>query len=200
MGHPLSQPLRNAGFVPRAGSIACAALLAGCSVLGIGNKPMVVMPRAPVMPEMPPPAMMPAMPETTPPEMPEMASVTPPIPKPLPKPPAPSRRPTPPRPPEVAPPPPPALPPPVAVNSLIGSDFAGVRQIFRPPDTVQNSNLSIVWIYSQPGCTLQLFFYPDIATTMFRLLRYDFRNAAGEVLMSGDPCMQAMLANRGAAK
>jgi len=83
---------------------------------------------------------------------------------------------------------------------LIGSDFMAVRQIFRSPDTIQNSNLSVVWIYSPPGCTLQLFFYPDIATTTFRLLKYDFRNAAGEILMSGDPCMQQMLANRGALK
>jgi hypothetical protein len=131
---------------------------------------------------------------------PEVASmVPPPIPRMAPRPPGPPRRPVPVTPPS----PPPRVPetlPPVAVNTLIGSDFTAVRQIFRSPDTIQNSNLSVVWIYSPPGCTLQLFFYPDISTTMFRLLKYDFRNAAGEILMSGDPCMQQMLASRGAPK
>jgi hypothetical protein len=69
-----------------------------------------------------------------------------------------------------------------------------ILNVFRSPDTVQNNNLSVVWIYSPPGCTLQLYFYPDITTTTFHLLKYDLRNAAGETLMSADPCLQRILA------
>jgi hypothetical protein len=181
----------------QASVIGVSALLAGCSALGLGPSKMEM----PMMePEVIAPAPVAEAPMAMPPmmeEMPEVASmVPPPIPKMAPRPPprrVPPPAPPPPRVPEI-------LPPPVAVNTLIGSDFMAVRQIFRSPDTIQNSNLSVVWIYSPPGCTLQLFFYPDIATTTFRLLKYDLRNAAGEILMSGDPCMQQMLANRGAPK
>ena len=82
----------------------------------------------------------------------------------------------------------------VMMASLIGSDFNTILNVFRSPDTVQNTNLSVVWIYSPPGCKLQLYFYPDIATTTFHLLKYDFRNSAGEILMSGDPCMENIIA------
>ena len=120
---------------------------------------------------------------------PEMASVQPP-PRPQPmRPPAPMRR----------PPPPP--PPPVNVGTLIGSDFTAVLRVLRSPDTVQTSNLSVVWIYSPPGCTLQLFFYPDIATTTFHLLKFDLRSTAGAALMTTDPCLQRIgtTGNAGAA-
>jgi hypothetical protein len=186
--------------------IGVSALLAGCSALGLGSSVKMEMPAqpqasapAPVAEE--PVMTMPPVTEEEAPPPDQMASMTPPPPIPRPRPPIP-RRVTPPMPPAPAAPPhvPEALPPSIAVNMLIGSDFMAIRQVFRSPDTIQNSNLSVVWIYSPPGCTLQLFFYPDIATTTFRLLKYDFRSASGEILMSGDPCMQQMLANRGAPK
>lgn len=191
--------LRGAVRARQAGVIGVSALLAGCSALGLGPSAKMAMPMvepeasapAPVIQE--PMIPMPPMEEAPNPQVASMMP-TPPIPKPSPRPPAPPRRPP------VPPPPAEMPPPPVAVNTLIGSDFMAIRQVFRSPDTIQNSNLSVVWIYSPPGCTLQLFFYPDIATTTFRLLKYDFRNASGEILMSGDPCMQQMLANRGAPK
>jgi len=195
-----TQTIRGTMRTTQVTVIGASALLAGCSALGLAPKmEMPVQPEvsapAPVVQE--PMLPMPLITQEAP--NPEVASmVPPPIPRMAPRPPAPPRRPPP-----VTPPPPrvpESLPPPPAVNTLIGSDFTAVRQIFRSPDTIQNSNLSVVWIYSPPGCTLQLFFYPDISTTMFRLLKYDFRNAAGEILMSGDPCMQQMLASRGGPK
>jgi hypothetical protein len=196
-----SQTIRGTMHIRQAGAIGVSALLASCSALGLGPSAKMAMPVKPevsapaAQAEEPMVAMPPMMEE---PPNPEVASMAPPpIPRMAPRPP-------PRRPPPAAPPAPPrvpeTLPPPVAVNMLIGSDFTAVRQIFRSPDTIQNSNLSVVWIYSPPGCTLQLFFYPDISTTTFRLLKYDFRSAAGEVLMSGDPCMQQMLTIRGAPK
>ena len=89
----------------------------------------------------------------------------------------------------------------VAINDLIGSDFTSILHVFRYPDAVQNNAPSVVWIYSPPGCTLQLYFYPDIQTTRFHLLKYDLKNAAGEMLGAGDECMRLILAprSRGAA-
>ena len=66
----------------------------------------------------------------------------------------------------------------VAPADLVGLDFSSVLQLLRKPDTVQSSALSIVWTYSEPSCTLQLFFYPDIQTKIFRLLKHDLKSAA----------------------
>ncbi len=66
----------------------------------------------------------------------------------------------------------------VAPADLVGLDFSSVLQVLRKPDTVQSSALSIVWTYSEPTCTLQLFFYPDIQTKIFRLLKHDLKSAA----------------------
>lgn len=76
-----------------------------------------------------------------------------------------------------------------------------ILHVLRSPDSVNNDNLSVVWTYAPPGCTLRLFFYPDIKTTVFHLLKYDFRDSAGDMLMPGDACMDSMLAAgfRGAA-
>jgi hypothetical protein len=77
----------------------------------------------------------------------------------------------------------------VAPADLIGFDFSSVLQVLRRPDTVQSNALSIVWTYSEPGCTLQLFFYPDIQTKIFRLLKHDLKGAA-----EGNACMRDMMA------
>ena len=66
----------------------------------------------------------------------------------------------------------------VAPADLVGLDFSSVLQVLRKPDTVQSSALSIVWTYSEPSCTLQLFFYPDIQTKIFRLLKHDLKSGA----------------------
>jgi len=114
----------------------------------------------------------------------------------MPKPLLPPKKPPVPRAKEQSPP-----PPNIAINDLIGSDFTSILQVFRSPDSVQSNALSVVWTYSPPGCTLQLFFYPDIQTAKFHLLKYDLKNTAGEMLGIGDPCMQGVLTlrSRGAA-
>jgi hypothetical protein len=82
------------------------------------------------------------------------------------------------------------------MSDLIGADFESVLHVFRRPDTVQNNALSVVWVYSPPGCTLQLFFYPDIQTSTFHLLKYDLKNTAGEIPAAGNDCMQNILVPR----
>jgi hypothetical protein len=129
---------------------------------------------------------------------PEVASVEPPrLPRVLPKPMAPpARRPPAPRasPAPKEPLPAPAPMPNVAMSDLIGADFDSVLRVFRRPDNVQNNALSVVWVYSPPACTLQLFFYPDIQTSIFHLLKYDWKNAAAE--NSENECMQNILVPR----
>jgi hypothetical protein len=82
------------------------------------------------------------------------------------------------------------------MNTLIGSDFAAILNVFRSPDTVQKNALYVVWVYSPPGCTLQLYFYPDIRTTQFHLLKYDLKSTAHETATAGPECMQGILVSR----
>jgi hypothetical protein len=68
-----------------------------------------------------------------------------------------------------------------------------VLQVLRKPDTVQTSSLSIVWTYSEPNCTLQLFFYPDIQTKIFHLLKHDLKSAA-DGAAERNACMRDIMA------
>ena len=79
---------------------------------------------------------------------------------------------------------------PVLPGELVGSDFSTVRDTLREPDYVQSSALTVVWTYADPGCTLRLFFYPDIRTTRFHVLKYDLRSDMGDKLSDGSACMQ----------
>jgi hypothetical protein len=99
----------------------------------------------------------------------------------------------------VKPPAPPAKdtppePDPVPPSELVGFDFPAVLQVLKRPDTVQNSALSIVWTYSQSECTLQLFFYPDIQTRIFHLLKYDLKDGTGEKPNDSSACMRRIMA------
>jgi hypothetical protein len=89
----------------------------------------------------------------------------------------------------------PAPPEPEAVlpSELVGFDFSAVLKLLKKPDTVQNSALSVVWTYSQPDCTLQLYFYPDIQTRVFHLLKYDLKDGTGEKPNDSSVCMRHMM-------
>lgn len=78
----------------------------------------------------------------------------------------------------------------VVPSELVGFDFPAVLQVLRRPDSVQNSALSIVWTYSQSDCMLQLFFYPDIQTKIFHLLKYDLKDGTGEKPSDSNSCMR----------
>jgi hypothetical protein len=81
----------------------------------------------------------------------------------------------------------------VAPGELVGSDFTSVLEVLRDPDAVQESALTVVWTYSETDCTVLLYFYPDIQTTTFHLLKYDIRSAAGERLDDSKVCMKHLV-------
>ena len=94
---------------------------------------------------------------------------------------------------------PPALTPqvqPIAPATLVGFSFDSVLEVLRMPDTVEKNALSVVWTYAEADCTLQLYFYPDIQTTIFHVLKYDLKSAKGEKLSDTGACMQPLMAMR----
>jgi hypothetical protein len=80
----------------------------------------------------------------------------------------------------------------VAPADLVGFDFSSVRHVLRQPDNIENSALSVVWKY-ETDCTLQLYFYPDIKTRVFRLLKYDLKDSSGEKPMNSNACMRSIM-------
>jgi len=108
------------------------------------------------------------------------------------------RRPAPTRQASVQPPSPPPVAVPRAVEpaELVGFNFDSVLTVLRQPDAVEKNALSVVWTYAGSDCTLQLYFYPDIRTAVFRLLKYELKGVSGEKLNDGGACMQPMMAMR----
>jgi len=160
-------------------------LLAGCSSLrGLDHaKPMVQTTSAPMpVPAEEPLVQIPAIPK---PETPQVASRTPDVKDLMVR-----RKPAPPK--DVAPPPKAPEPTVFAPSDLVGFDFPAVLQVLRRPDSVQTSALSVVWTYSEPSCTLQLFFYPEIKTRTFRLLKHELKSVA-EGDAETKACMRDMM-------
>jgi hypothetical protein len=186
------EPIRQI-FAPRrllaALGIVAAFTLSACSTLEQLQQRLAQNEAPAPAPEaMPQPAPEPPPPQMPPAELPkppmEMAPRMLPVPKPRPaKPSGPGE--------QAAPKPAPT--PRVMPADLIGSDFAEVLRLIRQPDTVQTNALAIVWTYSEPVCKLQLYFYPDIETTTFHVLKYDLKDAAGGKLENAGLCMQRIL-------
>ena len=84
----------------------------------------------------------------------------------------------------------------IVPGELVGSDFATVREVLREPDDVQSGALTVVWTYSESSCILRLFFYPDIQTRIFHLLKYNVKSTSGEKLNDSSLCMQQLAAAR----
>lgn len=181
--------------------------LTGCAELGLFQPQTTV---ASEPPPAPPPVVEPPRPVEFPelavgaqivdaPAMPaDMAVAEPPAPA---EPPAQTtapRRPPPTRQASVQPPPPAVAQPPRTVEpaELVGYNFDSVLTVLRQPDAVERNALSVVWTYAGSDCTLQLYFYPDIQTAVFRLLKYELKRASGERLNDGGACMQPMMAMR----
>jgi hypothetical protein len=84
----------------------------------------------------------------------------------------------------------------VEPSELVGFNFDSVLEVLREPDAVEKNALSVVWTYAGSDCTLQLFFYPDIQTAVFRLLKYELKGSTGEKLNESGACMRPMMAMR----
>lgn len=84
----------------------------------------------------------------------------------------------------------------MAPAELVGFEFDSVLKVLRKPDSVQKNALSVVWVYSDAGCRLDLFFYPDIETAKFHLLKYELRKQEGERAVDNSACMQQFMTTR----
>jgi hypothetical protein len=188
-------------------ALSIAPALSSCASLGLfqADAPTASEPppQPPVVAEPPRPAEFPelavgaqivdapGMAEMTEASEPQVASEMPPAPNAMPRRPAPNRQAS------AQPTNPPATAPrTIEPSELVGYNFDSVLAVLRQPDAVERNALSVVWTYSGSDCTLQLYFYPDIQTAVFRLLKYELKRSSGERLNDGGACMQPMMAMR----
>lgn len=78
-------------------------------------------------------------------------------------------------------------------NSLIGLEPPAVEKLLGSPSKITKSDLSLVWVYSGAGCAFQIFFYPDVKTSAFHALKYGGIDGVGGSLMTSQPCIRDIL-------
>ena len=63
------------------------------------------------------------------------------------------------------------------VGSLLGLDFAAVRELLGVPALEEIQAPATVWVYNGRGCVLNIFFYPHVDGGEYRALTYDVKSA-----------------------
>jgi hypothetical protein len=81
-------------------------------------------------------------------------------------------------------------------QSLLGLDPDGVQKRLGVPGRTENSALSRKWIYAAPGCSFSIFFYPDVNSTTFHVLKYGSAKDNGESINNSDVCIRKILTAR----
>jgi len=79
---------------------------------------------------------------------------------------------------------------------LIGMEPGAVRELLGPPLRVESYDLSREWIYTANGCSFSLFFYPNLNTAAFRVLKYGGSDGNGELMDVSDICIRHILTVR----
>ena len=74
------------------------------------------------------------------------------------------------------------------LGTLVGLAPPAVDRILGRPAGMRTEAMSVEWTYIGRNCSLNIFFYPDIATGALRALRYNVTNMTGRG--SGRPSLQ----------
>jgi len=85
---------------------------------------------------------------------------------------------------------------PIDPGRLIGMAPSAVRELLGPPLRVESYDLSREWIYASNGCSFRLFFYPNLNTAAFRVLKYGGNDGNGELMDVSDVCIRHILTAR----
>ncbi len=85
---------------------------------------------------------------------------------------------------------------PIDPGRLIGMAPSAVRELLGPPLRVESYDLSREWVYASNGCSFRLFFYPNLNTAAFRVLKYGGNDGNGELMDVSDVCIRHILTAR----
>lgn len=79
---------------------------------------------------------------------------------------------------------------------LIGMTPQGVRSLLGSPARIRNDDMSREWVYAAKNCAFRVFFYPNLNTASFRVLKYGGSNGDGKLLDVSDACVRHILTGR----
>ena len=84
----------------------------------------------------------------------------------------------------------------VEPSALLGKEPSAVKKLLGDPADISERDVSLVWTYGSPDCAFQVYFYPDIKTSMFHALQYAATRHDGEKIELGQGCIQRLLVMR----
>jgi len=85
----------------------------------------------------------------------------------------------------------------VEPHSLIGQGPSGVAKLLGVPSSASQRDVSLIWTYASNNCAFQVYFYPDIKTSLWHALQYTSVDKNGGALDTSQLCIQRILAERG---
>lgn len=85
---------------------------------------------------------------------------------------------------------------PIDPSRLIGMAPGAVRELLGPPLRIESYDLSREWVYASNGCSFRIFFYPNLNTAAFRVLKYGGNDGNGELMDVSDVCIRHILTAR----
>jgi hypothetical protein len=84
----------------------------------------------------------------------------------------------------------------VEPSALIGKEPSAVRKLLGSPADISEKDVSLIWTYGSPQCAFQVYFYPDIKTSMFHALQYAATTHDGGKIDLSQGCVQRLLVMR----
>jgi hypothetical protein len=78
-------------------------------------------------------------------------------------------------------------------TSLIGLDPPTVEKLLGTPSKISKSEISLVWTFSAPSCSFQIFFYPDVKTSALHALKYGGVDGNGAQMATTETCIRGIL-------
>jgi hypothetical protein len=78
-------------------------------------------------------------------------------------------------------------------TSLIGLDPPTVEKLLGAPSKISKSEISLVWTFSAPSCSFQIFFYPDVKTSALHALKYGGVDGNGAQVAMSEQCIRGIL-------
>lgn len=81
-------------------------------------------------------------------------------------------------------------------DSLIGMEPRDVRRLLGRPVQTRTDRLPHEWVYGTGRCSFRVFFYPNLNTAAFRVLKYGSSDGNGESIDASDVCIRHILMAR----
>lgn len=81
-------------------------------------------------------------------------------------------------------------------KALVGKKPPVVSGLLGAPSSIAKDEMSLVWTYRAEGCALKIYFYPDLKTSDFHVLKFSLADADGKPLDADAACRQKLLALR----